>query len=177
MSCHITARFFQKRLLSQACRGKRTAGRPQDLPPTSATPLQLRRHLASPAELGLGRRSLEGGPGSRRLRPCPSAVPTAPLIRVWMCPAAEGLAADAGAPSRARTDGVPGNAAPQGRRSRGPGCPAPPRGPRRRAHTSPARALTVSGSFSNTSRASSWLHSSSMHSLSRWPCLASSKTW
>lgn len=38
-------------------------------------------------------------------------------------------------------------------------------------------ALTVSGSFSNTSRASSLLQNSSTHSRSRWPCLASSKTW
>ncbi len=37
--------------------------------------------------------------------------------------------------------------------------------------------LTVSGSFSNTSLASSLVHFSSTHSLSRWPCLVSSNTW
>lgn len=41
----------------------------------------------------------------------------------------------------------------------------------------PRRPLTVSGSFSNTSLASSLVHTSSTHSRSRWPCLASSKTW
>lgn len=40
-----------------------------------------------------------------------------------------------------------------------------------------ARSLTVSGSFSNTSRASSLLQNSSTHSRSRWPCLVSSKIW
>lgn len=37
--------------------------------------------------------------------------------------------------------------------------------------------LTVSGSFSNTSLASSLLHFSSTHSLSKCPCFVSSKTW
>lgn len=37
--------------------------------------------------------------------------------------------------------------------------------------------LTVSGSFSNTSLASSLVHLSSTHSLSKCPCLVSSKTW
>lgn len=37
--------------------------------------------------------------------------------------------------------------------------------------------LTVSGSFSNTSLASSLEHLSSTHSLSKCPCFVSSKTW
>lgn len=37
--------------------------------------------------------------------------------------------------------------------------------------------LTVSGSFSNTSLASSLVHFSSTHSLSKCPCFVSSKTW
>ena len=176
LSCQSCS-FLQGGCLPRPAAGS-GCGRPQDPPRASAAAPPLEGHLASPGEQGLERRRPEGGRGGTQHPALPPPLPASlykgRCVRRKVCrrpPAPARARADRGPPKGgAAGAGVEGTRLPRrsARRPKAPGARlAAPRGP----------ALTVSGSFSNTSRASSRLHSSSTHSLSRWPCLASSKTW